>query len=255
MKQLNLKQLKSKIKIKYLTKTEIAINFLYGIVWYFVLSYLFFKSLTISAICTGLVFYHLKKMDIEKKAQMDIELRKQFKEAIYALTSSLSSGSSVERAFIKSLDDISLVYGSDALIVKYWTEIVKKINMNVPLEQCLEEFAGQTDLEEVHSFVSIFKMGKKVGGNLVEIIKGATSTINEKIEVGNELAVLVTQKRYEQKVLSYIIPAMILFFNVFSPQFLKPLYGNIKGQLIMFVCLLTYLFSIKIGKKIVDIKV
>ncbi len=242
-------------KIKYLSKNEIIKNIFIGALYYFVLGYIFFRSLPISLCFMIFSFYYLKKADKRKGDELKIQLRGQFKEAIYALTSSISGGKSIERAFINSFVDLREIYEDDALIIYYWGEIVKKIEMNIPIEDCLLDFAKEAELEEISSFSSIFALSKKLGGNLVEIIKSSTATINEKIELTNELAVLVAKKQYEQRILAVIIPAMILLFNVFSPEFLAPLYGNLKGQVIMLFSLCAYLFSKVLGEKIVDIRV
>ncbi len=242
-------------KIKYLSKNEAIKNLFIGCAYYFVLAYIFFKSIPISLFSMIFSFYYLKKADVRMGEKVKISLREQFKEAIYALTSSISAGKSIERAFINSLDDLKMIYAEDELIISYWGEIVKKIAMNIPVEACLLDFAREADLEEIESFSSIFALSKRVGGNLVEIIKNSTAIINEKVDLTNELAVLVAKKQYEQRILAVIIPAMILMFNVFSPEFLSPLYTSLKGQVIMLASLIAYLFSKVIGEKIVDIKV
>lgn len=243
------------IRIRYLSKLEIIKYSLIGALYYFVLTYLFFHSYILSIISLLLFYVYLIKMDQKKKDDMDMQLRVEFKEAIYALSSSLGAGTSVERAFIKSYEDLSLVYGESSYILPYWGDVVKKISMNVPLENCLEEMAKDSDLEEIQNFASIFSIGKSKGGNLLEVIKNAVMTIGEKIDLNNELDVLIASKKYEQKILSFIIPAMILFFNIFSPEFLLPLYTNLKGKVIMLIAMLVYLISIKIGEKIVNIRV
>ncbi len=245
----------SKLKLRYLSKGEIVKYSIIGAAYYFVLTYLFFRSVSLSLISFSLFYIYLKKMDTRKKKDMDSQLRLEFKEAIYALSSSLGAGTSVERAFIKSYEDLNLVYGQNSYILTYWGELVKKISMNVPLEKCLEEMAEDSDLEEIKNFSSIFSIGKTRGGNLLEIIKNAVMTIGEKIDLNNELDVLIASKKYEQRILSFIIPSMILFFNLFSPTFLLPLYTSLKGRVIMLIAMIAYLMSIKIGEKIVDIRV
>ncbi len=243
------------IKPKYLSRLEIIKFSIFGAFYYFVLTYLFFKSFIVSFLSILLLFIFLKRMDEKKKKDMDLQLRSEFKEAIYSLSSSLGSGTSVERAFIKSYEDLKLIYDDNSYILPYWESIVKKISINIPLERCLEEFAKEVDLEEIKNFASIFSIGKNKGGNLLEIIRNAVATIGEKIDLNNELDILIASKKYEQKILSFIIPAMILFFDIFSPSFLQPLYISLSGRVVMLIAMLGYLMSIKIGEKIVDIRV
>lgn len=136
-----------------------------------------------------------------------------------------------------------------------WQLIIKRISMNEPVESALMDFAQRADIEDIYNFVSVFVMAKRSGGDLVHIIKATTKIINEKIEIQKEIDVLITQKRFEQKILSYIIPGMILFFTVASPKFLEPLYTGFQGRAIMTVALGLYLISATMGKKIVRIEV
>ncbi len=242
-------------KIKYLSNKEIVKYLSIGALYYFVLSFVFFRSFIVSIMSVVFSIYYLKKSDVKKGVTEKAKLRVQFKEAIYALTSSISGGKSIERAFISSLADLRRVYDEDALIIIYWTEIINKISINIAVEDALLDFARDSELDEIENFAQIFALSKRVGGNLVEIIKNSTCIINEKIELNNDLAVLVASKEYEQRILSFIIPAMIFFFNIFSPAFLSPLYGSLKGRFVMSLALMAYLFSTFIGERIVDIRV
>ncbi len=243
------------IKFKNLTKIELLKNLFIGAFYCIVLSYLFFKSLIISAFSLAFVYFYIKKADKLKAEQNKDKLREEFKEAIYSLSAALSGGRSVENAFIISLEELKKLYSADEPIVLYWEEIIKKISMNVPIEKALSDFAASVNIEEIDNFVSIFSIAKHSGGNLIEMIKHTTSIINEKLELSKDLKVLVANKKYEQKILMLLIPAMILFFNIMSPALLSPLYQTLNGRIVMMFCLLLYIGSVSIGRKIVDIKV
>ncbi len=234
---------------------ELILHIVIGGIIYFTLAYVFYKNLYISFVCILLSFVHVRSVASSKKRKKKAQIRGQFKDALYALSSSLSAGKSVESAFVKSLEDLKNIYDEKAIIMPFWSEIVNKISINIKVEEAVKEFALATSSEEISSFASALSIGMKSGGNLISILKDTIVSINEKIEVSNQLSILVTKRQYEQKILSYIIPVMILFFNVFSPEFLAPLYGNIKGQLIMTGALIMYIISSEIGKKIVAIEV
>lgn len=237
------------------SKVALLKNYLMGIGYFFVMGMIFYQSISLSLMASiGVILYIRERRSRHVKARKK-DLLLQFREGMYALGSSLSAGRAVEQAFVQSLSDLCIIYNEDADIVIEWQLIVHKIRMNETVEVALTDFSNRAHMEDIYNFVSVFVMAKKSGGDLVRIIKETTRMINEKIEIQKEIDVLITQKKFEQQILSYIIPGMILFFTFTSPGFLAPLYNNLTGRAIMTLALFLYVVSGQIGKKIVEIEV
>ncbi len=242
-------------KVYTFNAKEKVVYGLCGIIYFFVMGMIFYQHMVFASIaCIGGLIY-LKEKNRRLQRQRQHDLRDQFKEGMYTLSSALVSGRSLEQAFIVSLNDLKIIYQEEDYIVKEWTLIVKKIQMNETVASALLDFAERADMEEIYNFAQIFVLAKKSGGDLISIIRDTTRMINEKLEVQKEIDVLIAQKKYEQKILSYIVPAMIVFFSLSSPDFLEPLYSTILGRIIMTFALALYLISGYIGKKIVEIEV
>lgn len=237
------------------SKKEWTLHILGGMAYYFIMGMIFFNHIILASIaCLG-VYFHIKtqkSLSIKKRKHI---LREQFREAMYTLSSSLSAGRSAEQAFIQTLADLQTLYNHQTDIINEWTLIVKKLNMNETIESALEDFAMRAGMEDIHNFTGVFIMAKRTGGDLIRIIRETTYMINEKIEIQKEIDILVVQKQFEQKILSYIIPGMILFFQLTSPDFLGPLYETLIGRMVMVFALFLYVLSRKIGEKIVNIEV
>ena len=237
------------------TLRELIRHGLIGSMYYFILGMLFYQNVILAiGACLALPFY-VRDQRRQSSSRKQQKLKEQFREAIYALGSSLSAGRSVEQAFIQSLDDLKLLYDEDAMIVVEWSAIVHKVSTNETVESALEDFAGRTGLEDIMNFAGIFVIAKRTGGDLIHAIRSATDIINEKMDIQKEIDLLVTQKVYEQRILSYIIPGMILFFTLSSPDFLSPLYEGFSGRFIMSLALAMYLFSNQMGRRIIAIEV
>ena len=237
------------------TKSEFAKHLLMGAGYFFLMGMIFYQNFFLSLLAvTGTVFYVKEQRRRSIRGRKEVLLL-QFREAMYALGSSLSAGRSVEQAFIQSYSDLKIMFDMDQDIMIEWQLIVHKMGMNASIEEALLDFAQRADIEDIHNFVGVFVMGRRSGGDLVHIIKESSQLINEKIEIQKEIDVLVTQKKFEQEILSYIIPGMILFFTVTSPNFLAPLYEGMAGRGIMTLALVLYMVSSRIGKRIVEIEV
>jgi len=237
------------------TKLELAAHICLGCGYYFLLGMIFFKHLPLALLACLLVSFHLRVQKKQAIIKRKKHLLETFREAMYALASSLSAGKSVEQAFIASLNDLRSIYNEDEDIMKEWQRIVYKIGMNEPVSLAITDFSERADIEDIHNFNSVFIMAKQSGGNLTQIIKNTIKLINEKNDIQKDIDVLVAQKQYEQKILSYIIPGMILFFWVSSADFLEPLYTTLAGRAVMLLALGMYIVSGVIGKKIVTIEV
>jgi len=227
-----------------------------GIGGFFLLAMLFYGQLMIALPFSfiGILYipYQKKILISERKKR----LKKQFKEGLYALSSSISVGKSVELAFVEALNDLKIIYyEEDTYIIEEFTYIVRKVSMNDSIESALLDFALRAEDEDITNFTNVFITAKRTGGNLVEIMKYTTTTINEKIEIMENINVLITGKKYEQKILAFLVPFIILYLHVFSSEFLEVMYHSLRGRIAMTVALMLYLVSFIVSKKVVEIEV
>ena len=223
--------------------------------YFFLLGMIFFQSLWVAIFSGFGSLWYLRSRQKALAEKRKKQLLLQFKEAMYALYSSLSAGRSVEQAFILSLGDLEILYDDHSDIIREWQGIADGLKTNETIDTLLMDFANRASLEDIHNFVSVFLLARRSGGDLLKIIKETNAVISEKIEVQQEIDILVSKRRYEQQVLSYIIPGMILFFTATSPEFLAPLYTSLQGRLIMLGALGMYLLSASLGRKIITIEV
>ena len=171
------------------------------------------------------------------------------------MSSALNVGYSVENAMREAWKDLQLLYTKEDKIVKEFRYMVHQLDMKLSMERILQESAERTQDEEVQTFVTVFSMAKKSGGDMVEIIHDAAYQIGEKIDVMKEINAMTAAKRMEFRIMSAIPFVMIGYLKISFPSFLEVLYGNLVGTVIMTVCLAVYLIAFEFGKKIVEIEV
>ena len=221
----------------------------------FILLFLFYKSLAVSfslAIIYGVVnikFYKKKHLE-EWRWQMNLE----FREVMTAVSSALNAGYSVENSFKEAKDDLTLLYGSNSVMVKELEKINSQIVLNRPLEVVLLEFAQYCKVEDINNFAEVFQTAKRTGGNLIETARSTADKISSKIETSREIRTMVAGKKMEGKIMSYIPLGIIIYFWVSSPGFLDCLY-ILSGRLVMTVLLVIYIAAFKWSERIGDISV
>lgn len=222
----------------------------------FVFLYLFYGSIWVSIVFSsiGVLYLPYKKRElIKEKKKM---LKQQFKEGLYALSSSISVGKSIEQAFIDARNDLRVVYwDQETYIIQEFETIARKVAMNETIENALIDLSQRADDEDIQNFTNVFLTAKRAGGNLVEIMKYTTATINEKIEIMDTIDVLITGKKYEQRILGLMVPLIIVYLRLFSAGFIDVMYQTGTGKIAMTVAMIIYLFSFVLSKFVVDIEV
>lgn len=228
---------------------------LQGVILIGAVSYLFYGTFLGVFLLSPYLIWYLKswqKQTIQKKKQA---FQLQFKEAILAMSAALNVGYSVENAMREAWKDLQLLYKKEDLIVREFRYMVHQLEMKLVVERILQEFARRTEDEEVQTFVTVFSMAKRNGGDMVEIIRNAAYQIGEKIDVKKEINTMMAAKKLEFKIMCVIPFAMICYLKLSFPSFMEVLYGNVLGVVIMTICLLMYVIAFEMGKKIVEIEV
>lgn len=225
-----------------------------GIAAAIILAYFFYRSVPAVLFLLPVsveVIFTLEQTFYEKKKRI---LKNQFREMILSLATNLKAGYSPENAFLETYTDLIHLYGKNSTIVYELETIKKGLFVNLSLDKLLGDFEKRCEIEEITEFVDIFNLAEKTGGNLVDIILVSSNTISEKISVDEEISVMVQAGKMERQIMMGIPFLIILYIELTNHDFFVPLYHNFAGVLIMSVCLLVYLFSVKISGKIISIR-
>lgn len=227
-----------------------------GIALAAVAAYVFYRSIivfVILAIPAAILYPIYKKKDLfqERKRRLTSE----FREGITVLASSLAAGFSMENAMIESADELKLLLGSDSMIVREFNYINHRVSMNIPIETAWQEFADRTGMDDIRNFVQVIKVAKRSGGEINSIIMRTADTIGDKIQIKEEILTQTSAKRFEQKVMSIIPVAIVIYIDTTSPGFFSVMYEGTLGRVVMSLCLAAYIAAIMISNHILDIEV
>ena len=236
-------------------KFEYLRAILQGIVLLLLVSYLFYGTWLCAILFSPYLIWYIKSWEKQTIKKRQEQFRLQFKEAIQSLSAALNVGYSVENALKEAVKDLKGMYKKDEMILRELNYIIRQVQMNVTTETALSEFAARTQDEDVQTFVTVFNMAKRSGGDTMEIIRNVVRQMGEKIDVEREIVTMMSAKKLEFRVMTVIPFGMILYLKLSFPEFLSVLYGNVAGALIMSICLLIYLAAYEIGKRMVEIEV
>lgn len=220
-----------------------------------VTGWLFYREIWAMILIFPFGIWAYRYMEQEKMEQKKSMFLLQFKEMTECVAAALNVGYSAENAFKEAQKEMKVIHFRKTLIGEELDYIVRKIRLQIPLEQILDEFAKRVELEDVKNFATVFAAAKRSGGDTIAIIHNTATQIGEKIDVKREIDIILTARKYEFRIMCVIPYAMIMYMQLSFPEFMQSLYGNTVGIGVMTVCLGAYVLACIIGARLIKIEV
>lgn len=235
--------------------TKIAIHGMGAMGLTMALSYGFYRSWHAILLLwpVGVVWF-IHCMSEEKRKKLE-NGKGSFRDGMRSISSALSAGYSPENAVREAAKELEQLYGGRDEVVREFKLMVRKLNMNRPVEVVLMEAADELGLEDLQSFAEVFGVARKSGGQLVTIINDTVEVMEEKQATEAEVATVLSGKQFEQKILTVFPLALIAYLNISAEDFFSVLYTTLFGRVVMTVCLLIYLAAMYLSWKISRIQV
>ncbi|MBP2000558.1 tight adherence protein B [Paenibacillus shirakamiensis] len=235
-------------------KQKVFCTVIGGILCYGI-GYIFFHLWFIAAVLSLGGGYAPQFWSRYRLARRRSALSMHFKQALGSLSSSLAAGRSVENGFREAINDLRLLYpdAQNDLIVEL-SIICTRLEYGQPIEEALQDFSHRADMEDITNFADVFTTCKRTGGDLVEIVRRTAGMISEKLEIRQEISVMMAQKRFEAKALLGTPVFFLIFMDLSSPEYMLPLYSG-TGLFISGTALLLFLACFWMTNKIMNIEV
>lgn len=216
-------------------------------------SFLFYHSFFLALLVSLLAFPGLKPYSSYLAEKRRRELKEQFRDVLYSVSASFSAGRQMPEALCEAERNIRLIFGEDSLIAAELSYMVKRLNeYRESEEEILKDFAFRTNIEDISDFVNIYLTCRETGGDLIRVLSKASEIIMDKISIEKEIRTITAQKRFEAKILTAIPFVIILFLQLASPDYLSPMYEDIKGRIMMTAALggigFAYFLSMKLTR-------
>lgn len=235
--------------------SELILSILLGGILAWAIGYFFYDSLLVSVVMLAGFPFFLKYMRGVYGEKRRDELKLQFRDAVSAVSANQKAGYSIENAFREAYNDCRLLYGSKSMICRELNHIRKGLDNNLILEQMILSLGERSGIDDIYQFGEVFAIAKRSGGNITEMIDMTASVIDQKIDVEQEIAVMVSSRKMEANLMSCVPFFMIFYMSVTSQGFFDCLYHNIVGVAIMSVCLVVYIAAYLISRRLVNIRI
>lgn len=221
----------------------------------FILNYFFYQSFWafFPLLCIGILYYRMEKKFLYQRKRD--QAREQFKELMLLVSTGQKAGYSAENAFLSSYDDMKALYGEDSSICRMICILKSGRKNNIPFTGLWKRMGQQLNIGEISEFACIYEIAHKSSGNMAAIMEKTALIIVHKIETDNEIKVLLSARRLEQKIMNVMPFFIMLYISVTSPGYFKGLYHSIQGILVMSICLGIYLGAYALSVQIISIEV
>lgn len=216
--------------------------------------WMFYDTILFSALGWPGYLIFFPKMCVYKENKYRKRMSLDFKDMMISIYSSLSAGATVEQSLKRALEDGGRSLGKKSRMVLELELVCRKMERNVPVNQCLEEMAARCQDNDIENFVQILILGKKQGSNLALLVRDSVGKIQKRIETTYEIEGLIGAKRNEFLFMCGIPAGIIVYMRIFSSEFMSVLYGNVMGALLMTVCLGCYVSAFYLGMTILKLK-
>ena len=219
------------------------------------IAYLFYQNWIAFLCFLPFLKVFLKMTAMAKKEKEKRKMLEEFREMIGFISGALNAAYSLENAFWVAKKELGILYGTKSILVSYLERVLRKLKMNTSLEQALEEFARECQLEEAKNFAQVVAIGKKSGGNLVRIIEKSVHSICLKLETDQQITTMIAAKKMETRIMILFPALIVLYLRLTNGEYIGVLYGNVVGAAVMTVSLGAMVVSAFWSEKIMDIKV
>lgn len=190
----------------------------------------------------------------EKGTEKKAELRRDFKEFATSFAGSVQAGYTIEQSISIGLEDMKTLYpGEDRALIRELEWMNRQMELQIPGDVLFADLASRSGLEEIRSFSVVLGIGKRQGGNLVQITRGAVEHINKKLQVQMEVEETIAGRKMEKNIMLLMPFFMLLYLRLTNASYMEVLFTTAMGHVLLAVCLLCLWLSAVWARKITDI--
>lgn len=189
----------------------------------------------------------LVRIKIKKKLEL---FTQQFPDALGLVASSLRAGHSLPSSFQMVVQEMP------EPISGIFKTVIDEISLGKDTRDALESMdqylPGSLDLK---FFVTAVLIQREIGGNLAEILDSLNYTIRERFKLIGQLKSQTAQAKLSGIVLG-LAPVFIgLIIGTINPNYLKPLFEDLLGQVLLIFSFVWAIIGFLITKQITNIRV
>lgn len=178
----------------------------------------------------------------------------QFRDVLGCLLTALEAGYSIEKAVGSAKNDMLLLHGSGAVMVKELSKMERRLSLSENIEEIISDFAESTGVAEIENFSDMFTVAKRSGGDIIALIHAANRDMYEKLELQRETESIIAAAVNESFIMKLMPLAILFYMRLGNGEFMSVLYTTLTGRLCMtIVAVLYFVFSEYIDRLVASV--
>lgn len=217
-----------------LSKTELRDYLFKSSLALFICGYIFYGNLPAALTAGAFSLAGLKSYRKSLADKRKSQLRVQFKDLLYSVSSSVSSGRHLNEALEDSESAVALIHGNDSILaleIRNMCRVMRETNCSEDV--VLTDLSKRSGVREISDFTDVCLTCKYSGGDLTKMISKAVYLLTQNIELQKEKDVMLSQKKLECRILAVMPVAVTAMINLTSGDYLSMMYTTFTGRVIM----------------------
>ncbi|MBQ6389140.1 MAG: hypothetical protein IJH90_05840 [Mogibacterium sp.] len=221
-----------------------------------VIAFLMYRNILFAAV--GLILLP-RIREIVRQTLADNRRRRymnEFRDFLFMASTAIGAGRSMKDAIGEAIYPLEKIHGKGSILAHELSIVYERMETGSENDvTVLMDLAENSGMEDVFDFVTIYSICKTTGASMIVALGRAASVIIDKMTIEKEVAELVRRKKSEGMVIFIMPAAVILFLNVFAPDYIAPMYETLAGRMIMTVVVVSAVGIYSIIQKIVRIDI
>jgi tight adherence protein B len=134
-------------------------------------------------------------------------------------------------------------------------KLFEEQKFGLPVRDALLNLAERVPIVDVKFFVTAVMLQRETGGNLAEILDNLSYVIRERFKILRQVRVYTAQGRLTMLLLMALPPIIVLIMEVMNPDFIKPLFSDPIGHILVVVGVILQTIGFFLIRKIIQIQV
>jgi tight adherence protein B len=172
-----------------------------------------------------------------------------FPEAIDTLARAVRAG----HAFTTALEMISSEISEP--LASEFRQLFEEQKFGMPVRDALMNLTQRVPLVDIKFFVTAVMLQRETGGNLAEILDNLSYVIRERFKIQRQVRVHTAQGRLTMALLMAMPPTVVAILLVFSPEFVRPLFYDPFGHVLLVGSITLQTIGYFVIRKIIKIQV
>lgn len=182
--------------------------------------------------------------------------RMEFRDFLSLLSGAFAGGRPMREGILESVPRLDQMHSGRSVITKELQAMVRLMDESGMSEsELFIDLAKRTDIEEVKSFAQVYQALRETGGNIIGSMEKIMKMLTEKITIEKEIAVMVSQKKFEGRIIILMPVMILLFLKAMSPSYIQILYESSVGRILMTGVLAAILWAAYVIERITNIQV